>query len=72
MTQKWGFSPKNVGIFGNINGGDMWGFLIVEVGISTLNFLDTLVWKFVKITSCSLVLSDWEPGPGFKKAGFGF
>ena len=38
-----GIILRNVGIFEEKIGGDKWGFLIAEVGISTLNFLATLI-----------------------------
>ena len=40
--KKVGIFSKNVGIIEEKNGGDLWGFLIAEVGISTLKVLDTL------------------------------
>ena len=41
--KKVGIFAKNVGIFEKKNGGDMWGFLIDEVGILTQKILDTLL-----------------------------
>ena len=41
--KKVGIFSKNVGIIEEKNGGDLWGFLIAEVGISTLNFLAALI-----------------------------
>ena len=40
--KKVGIFSKNVGIFEKKNGGDMWGFLIDEVGIWTQKILETL------------------------------
>ena len=40
--KKVGIFSKNVGIIEEKNCGDLWGFLIAEVGISTLKVLDTL------------------------------
>ena len=42
FRKKVGITLRNVGIFEEKIGGDKWGFLIAEVGISTLNFLATL------------------------------
>ena len=40
--KKVGIFSKNVGIFEKKNGGDMWGFLIDEVGIFDSDHLETL------------------------------
>ena len=54
-----GISPKNVGIFEEKNGGDMWGFLIAEVGISNLNHLETLSIK-TKLLQVHQTASDFD------------
>ena len=51
-----GIILRNVGIFEEKIGGDKWGFLIAEVGISTLNFLAALV----AVLNCKQIIKQAE------------
>ena len=47
--KKVGIFAKNVGIFEKKNGGDMWGFLIDEVGILTQKILEALMLTYSSV-----------------------